>query len=49
MTPGSAFMDKQGRAFGILSTLALAPIPGSNGVGDITKELRTSPRTRRFP
>ena len=37
---GSAFMDKQGRALGILSTLALAPIPASNGVGDITKELQ---------
>jgi hypothetical protein len=36
---GSAFMDKQGRALGILSTLALAPIPASNGVGDLTKEL----------
>ena len=37
---GSAFMDKQGRALGILSTLALAPVPASNGVGDLTKELQ---------
>jgi hypothetical protein len=37
---GSAFLDKQGRALGVLSTLALAPIPASNGVGDITKELQ---------
>jgi hypothetical protein len=36
---GSAFLDKSGKAFGILSTLALAPIPASNGVGDLTKEL----------
>jgi hypothetical protein len=37
---GSAFIDKQGRAFGVLSTLALAPIPASNGVGDLTRELQ---------
>jgi hypothetical protein len=36
---GSAFIDKQGRAFGVLSTLALAPIPASNGVGDLKREL----------
>ena len=32
-------MDKRGRALGILSTLALAPVPASNGVGDPTKQL----------
>lgn len=32
---GSAFLDSQGRAMGTLSTLALAPYPGSNGVGDL--------------
>ncbi len=37
---GSAFIDKQGRAFGVLSTLALAPIPASNGVGSLTRELQ---------
>ena len=36
---GSAFIDKQGRAFGTLSTLALAPLAGSNGVGDLSREL----------
>ena len=36
---GSAFIDKQGRAFGTLSTLALAPLPASNGVGDLSREL----------
>jgi hypothetical protein len=36
---GSGFLDAQGRAFGTLSTLALAPLPASNGVGDLAKEL----------
>lgn len=35
---GSAFLDAQGRALGVLSTLNLAPLPGSNGVGDISRE-----------
>ncbi|HYU83336.1 MAG TPA: hypothetical protein VEK80_00910 [Kribbellaceae bacterium] len=36
---GSAFLDGQGRALGVLSTLAIAPLAGSNGVGDVGKEL----------
>jgi hypothetical protein len=36
---GSAFIDAQGRAFGILSTLQLAPLAGGNGVGDVSREL----------
>lgn len=36
---GSAYLDSQGRALGILSTLDLAPVPGSNGVGDLSREL----------
>jgi len=36
---GSGFMDAQGRALGTLSTLAIAPLPGSNGVGDLSHEL----------
>ena len=28
---GSAFIDAQGRAFGVLSTLQIAPTVGSNG------------------
>jgi hypothetical protein len=36
---GSAFIDKQGRAFGTLSTVAIAPLAGSNGVGDVSREL----------
>jgi hypothetical protein len=36
---GSAFIDAQGRAFGILSTVQLAPHPAANGVGDVSREL----------
>jgi hypothetical protein len=36
---GSGFMDADGKAFGILSTLNLDPAPGTNGVGDLAKEL----------
>jgi hypothetical protein len=36
---GSAFSDAQGRAFGVLSTVQLAPEAGSNGVGDVSREL----------
>jgi len=36
---GSAFLDRSGRALGILSTVALAPLPASNGVGDLSREL----------
>ena len=36
---GSAFLDAQGNALGVLSTLAIAPLAGSNGVGDLSKEL----------
>src|SRR3954447_5057480 len=37
--PGSGFLDKSGRAFGVLSTVAIAPLAGSNGVGDVANEL----------
>src|SRR4051812_9541417 len=36
---GSGFLDKDGRAFGVLSTVAIAPLAGSNGVGDLANEL----------
>jgi len=36
---GSAFLDAQGRALGVLSTVAIAPLPASNGVGDLAKEI----------
>ena len=36
---GSAFMDTSGKALGVLSTVQLAPLAGSNGVGDVAREL----------
>jgi hypothetical protein len=36
---GSGFMNASGAAFGVLSTLQIAPLAGSNGVGDLAKEL----------
>ena len=36
---GSAFIDSSGRAFGVLSTLAIAPLPASNGVSDVSRML----------
>ncbi|WP_354701627.1 serine protease [Paraconexibacter sp. AEG42_29] len=36
---GSGFIDARGRAFGILSTLSLLPLPGSNGVSDLSRAL----------
>jgi hypothetical protein len=37
---GSGFMNANGRALGVLSTIAIAPVPGSNGVGDLPRELK---------
>jgi hypothetical protein len=34
---GSAFVDRQGRAFGVLSTLQIAPLAGANGVSDLSR------------
>ena len=36
---GSAFLDGDGKALGTLSTLAIAPLAGSNGVSDLAHEL----------
>ncbi len=36
---GSGFLNASGQAIGILSTLQLAPVAGSNGVGDLAKEI----------
>ncbi len=36
---GSAFLTGDGKALGVLSTLAVVPMPGSNGVGDLSREL----------
>lgn len=40
---GSAFIDADGKAFGVLSTVQLAPKAGSNGVSDLSySESKTS-------
>ncbi len=36
---GSGFLNASGQAIGVLSTLQLAPLPATNGVGDLAKEL----------
>jgi hypothetical protein len=36
---GSAFIDARGRAFGVLSTVQIAPMAAANGVGDVSREL----------
>jgi hypothetical protein len=36
---GSAYMNAAGNALGVLSTVEFAPVPASNGVGTLAKEL----------
>jgi hypothetical protein len=36
---GSGFMNEAGEAVGVLSTLQIAPLAGTNGVGDLSREL----------
>jgi hypothetical protein len=36
---GSGFMNESGQAIGVLSTLQILPVAGSNGVGDLPREL----------
>jgi len=36
---GSGFLNESGAAIGVLSTLQIAPLPATNGVGDLAKEL----------
>jgi hypothetical protein len=36
---GSGFMNGSGQAIGVLSTVQIAPLAGSNGVGDLAKEI----------
>jgi len=36
---GSAFLDADGNALGVLATLQVLPVVGSNGVGDVSREL----------
>ena len=41
---GSGFLDADGRALGVLSTVAIAPLAGSNGVGRPRPRARVRPR-----
>jgi hypothetical protein len=36
---GSGFLNANGKAIGVLSTIQIAPLAGSNGVGDLAHEL----------
>ncbi|HET8956566.1 MAG TPA: serine protease [Solirubrobacterales bacterium] len=45
---GSGFMNEAGQAFGVLSTLQIAPLAGTNGVGDLQRELAYA-RAHGFP
>lgn len=45
---GSGFMNESGQAIGILSTLQVAPLAGTSGVGDLGKELAYA-RAHGFP
>jgi S1-C subfamily serine protease len=46
---GSAFMTASGKALGVLSTIAVAPLAGSNGVGDLRRELDFARRHAGIP
>ena len=41
---GSGFLNAHGKAVGVLSTLGLAPLPASNNIGDLAKELAFAQR-----
>jgi hypothetical protein len=45
---GSGFLNASGAAIGVLSTVQLAPLAGSNGVGDLGRELAYA-RAHGFP
>ena len=45
---GSGFINVKGEAIGVLSTVALLPLPLSNGVGDLSRELDYASR-KGFP
>jgi hypothetical protein len=36
---GSGFLDSAGKAIGVLSTVAIAPLPLSNNIGNLSKEI----------
>jgi hypothetical protein len=45
---GSGFLNEAGEAIGVLSTLQIAPLAGTNGVGDLGRELAYA-RSHGFP
>jgi len=45
---GSGFLNGSGEAIGVLSTLQIAPLAGSNGVGDLARELAYMRATSSF-
>lgn len=45
---GSGFLNESGQAFGVLSTLQIAPLAGTNGVGDLGRELAYMRAHSRF-
>jgi hypothetical protein len=46
---GSGFLNGSGAAIGVLSTLQIAPLAGTNGVGDLAKELAYLRANGGFP
>jgi hypothetical protein len=46
---GSGFLNESGQAIGVLSTLQIAPLAGSNGVGDIAREIAYMRANGGFP
>ena len=46
---GSGFMTAGGKAVGTLSTVAVAPLPASNGLGDLARELAFAQRHSGIP
>lgn len=46
---GSGMLDDKGRAVGTLSTVAIAPLPASNGLGSLDEELTFAQRRSGIP
>lgn len=46
---GSGFLNANGKALGVLSTLGLAPLPASNNIGDLAHELAYARRHSGIP
>jgi hypothetical protein len=47
---GSPFLDSHGAALGALASIEISPVPASNGIGDLARELdyvRLHSRLRR--